>query len=417
MHQTTEPAAPDSATLPVATLHRWRGALFAAFFVTGLSMATWVTRTPDIRDVTGASTAQMGLIIAGLSVGSMVGISVGGALVARRGGRFVVRWGMTAIVAGVATVALATAAHSGVLVAVGLALFGYGMGSGEIGQNVEGVALEQQMRRTVVPSLHGCYSLGIFVGGLTGLAANAVALPVTVHLLVAAAVTAAASVWLVVNLPAATGRESARETGPSAEAVDRPGSVWREPRTVAIAVVILGMALAEGSANDWLPLIMVDGFALTATVGALIYAGFGGAMAVGRFAGGALLDRFGRTRVLLTSAALAATGIAAVAFAPNAALGGAGVVLWGLGASLGFPVALSAAGDDPVGSARRVSAVATAGYAAFLVGPPVLGLLGEHWGLRGAIVVVLVMVGIAAVFIPRIRPLTPAAPSAPVSAA
>jgi len=63
-----------------------------------------------------------------------------------------------------------------------------------------------------------------------------------------------------------------------------------------------------------------------------------------------------------------------------------------LGASLGFPVALSAAGDDPAHAAKRASAVATAGYAAFLVGPPILGLLGEQVGLRGAILVVMVAV-------------------------
>lgn len=388
---------------PRLTPVRRRTALFAAFFVTGLSMATWVTRTPDIRDATGATTGQMGLIIAGLSAGSMVGIALGGPLVARRGARFVVLTGMVGIVAGSAGVAIGAALGSGVIVALGLAAFGYGMGSGEIGQNVEGVDVEQAMGRSVVPSLHGCYSLGIFVGALLGLGANALGVAVLIHLLAVAALTAAAAIWLLANLEPDTGKESHDSTAELTTRL-RSTSVWREPRTIAIAIVILGMALAEGSANDWLPLIVVDGFALSATVGALLYAGFGGAMAIGRFSGGYLLDRFGRTPVLLSSAVLAAVGIAVVSFAPHAAIGAAGVVLWGLGASLGFPVALSAAGDDPVNSARRVSAVATAGYAAFLVGPPMLGFVGEHWGLRGAILIVLAFVVLAAFFIPKIAP-------------
>jgi MFS family permease len=85
---------------------RRRTALFIAFFVTGLSMASWVSRTPAIRDAIDASTAEMGLIIAGLSAGSMIGIAAAGALVAQRGARFVVLWGMVAIVAGVGTVAV-----------------------------------------------------------------------------------------------------------------------------------------------------------------------------------------------------------------------------------------------------------------------------------------------------------------------
>lgn len=84
-----------------------------------------------------------------------------------------------------------------------------------------------------------------------------------------------------------------------------------------------------------------------------------------------------------------------VALVDEPALVVAGVALWGLGASLGFPVAISIAGDDPDRPAQRVGAVATAGYLAFLVGPPSLGILGEHYGLRTAIlaVVVLLVVG------------------------
>jgi len=69
-----------------------------------------------------------------------------------------------------------------------------------------------------------------------------------------------------------------------------------------------------------------------------------------------------------------------------------GVVLWGLGAALGFPVGMSAAADDPAKAAARVSAVATIGYLAFLVGPPLIGLLANAFGILPALLVVLVLV-------------------------
>lgn len=392
---------------PAPTPGRRQAALFVSFFLTGVSMATWVSRTPAIRDATGSTTAEMGLIIAGLSAGSMVGIAVAGTLVARRGARFVVLWGMVAIVTGVAVVALGTAAGQGWLVAAGLASFGYGMGSGEIGQNVEGVDVERALRRTVVPSLHGSYSLGVCVGGLVGLGMNAVRVPVPAHLLAVAALTAVASAALVANLAPAVGREGAavgqrrRNLG---ETVGGFLAVWRERRTLAIGVIVLGMALAEGSANDWLPLIMVDGFDLSAATASLIYAFFGLSMAIGRFGGGYFLDRFGRAPVMVVSALLAIVGIGLVSFAPSAWPAAVGVLLWGIGASLGFPVALSAAGDDPLNAARRVSAVATAGYTAFLVGPPLLGFVGEHLTLRLAILLVMVLVAVSACFARAVTP-------------
>src|SRR5699024_10140894 len=78
----------------------------------------------------------------------------------------------------------------------------------------------------------------------------------------------------------------------------------------------------------------------------------------------------------------------------------AAVVLWGLGASLGFPLALSAAGDSGPNPAARVALASVIGYLAFLVGPPTLGFLGEEIGLRGALVVPLAVALLAALLSP-----------------
>jgi predicted MFS family arabinose efflux permease len=389
-------------------------------------MATWVSRTPAIRDAIGASTGEMGLVIAALSVGSVIGIAAGGRFVTRHGARFVVAWAMASIVLGLLGVALGVVVRQGAVVAAGLAGFGYGMGSGEIGLNVEGIELEIAVGRSVVPSLHGCYSLGIFAGGLAGLAANRVHLPVLAHLVAVAVLTAAGSGWLVSRLPpltgaspagtgtntgtnANTGSGSGSGTG-TASATDAGGRAWLDRRLLMLGAIILGMALAEGSANDWLPLIVVDGYGRSAALGSIIYAFFGLSMAIGRLSGGAVIDRFGRAPVMRLSAVTAAAGIALVSLAPNLWLAAGGTLLWGLGASLGFPVALSAAGDDPVHAAKRAAAVATAGYAAFLAGPPILGFLAEEVGLRTAILVVLVAVLATTLFSRAVRTVPPSRP-------
>ena len=203
------------------------------------------------------------------------------------------------------------------------------MGSGEIGQNVEGVDVEQALGKTVVPSLHGSYSLGIAVGGLGGLAATTGDISVVAHLAAVAVVTAAASSWLVANLDPAVGQEpgSSYARASVRGSVTAFLSVWTERRTLAIGVIVLGMALAEGSANDWLPLIMVDGFSLSAATASLVYAFFGLSMAIGRFSGGYFLDRFGRAPVMVASAVLAVLGIATVSFAPTATLAAAAPLL------------------------------------------------------------------------------------------
>ncbi|CSF73475.1 major facilitator family transporter [Shigella sonnei] len=94
---------------------------------------------------------------------------------------------------------------------------------------------------------------------------------------------------------------------------------------------------------------------------------------------------------------MGALGIGLIIFVDSAWVAGVSVVLWGLGASLGFPLTISAASDTGPDAPTRVSVVATTGYLAFLVGPPLLGYLGEHYGLRSAMLVVLALVILAAI--------------------
>lgn len=412
-------------------LARWRLSLFTLSFVVGIGMASWVTRTPAVRDGLGASTATMGLVLFGLSVGSMAGVLAGGPLVRRAGTRRVIVAGAGFLAAGVAVVALGAAAGSAPTVFAGLALFGMGSGSGEIALNIDGAELERRLRRPVLPAQHGSFSLGTLVGALVGIVLTAASVPVPWHLLGCAAVMVALAGWAVRGLPEASlGRravagdpvvgvavvdatvDAAVGDQPPGAARDRatpggatPGAVpvpvpdgrpvWRDPALVLLGVALLALAFAEGSANDWLPLLTVDGLGLSEAGGSMVFAAFAAVMTIGRFSGQVLVARMGSPRVLVASVVTSAVGVLLVSYAPHPAVLVGGVALWGLGASLGFPVAISVAGEDPDRPHERVSAVATAGYLAFLVGPPVLGLLGEQHGLRTAILLVVALLALA----------------------
>ncbi len=389
---------------------------------TGVSMASWVARTPAVRDALEVSTGSMGLVLFGLSIGSMAGVLASGGLVRGHGGRRVIALGAGLLVAGLLVIAGGATLEVSAGVFGGLALFGAGMGLAEVAFNIEGAAVERALGRPVLPVLHGCFSLGTVIGALVGMGLTAVRFPVGWHLAAVAVAVAAAAVWTVRAVPAGTGREE-----PEAGDDGRTGgwraqvAVWRDRRLVLIGLIVLAMAFAEGSANDWLPLLMVDGHGTSATAGSLTFMLFAVAMTTGRFTGGPLLVRYGPTAVVRASALVAAVGVALVVFSDNALLAGAAVVLWGLGASLGFPVTISAAGEGARNASARVAAVSTAGYAAFLVGPPSLGFLADHVGLRNAMVVVLVLLGGAALITRALR--TPSSgageerPGAPVPGA
>lgn len=387
--------------MPV-TLARRRWALYALFLLPGLCVPSWVTRTPAVRDLLDASTAQMGLVLFGLSVGSMVGILSSGPLVMRWGTRPVVATGSGLIVLAMPVIAIGAAAGLPVLTAVGLALFGAGMGGGEVAMNIEGADVERLGGRPFLPALHGCFSLGTVIGAALGILANAASFPVVAHLVLAGALGAGLLLWAMRAIAPGVGRVAPQERGASAPA--RGPAPWRDSRLLLIGGIVLAMALAEGTATDWLPLVMVDGHGFDATLGSSMFALFAVSMTVGRFGGGPIVARVGRAPVLGVSALSAATGLALISFVDSQAVALVAVVLWGLGASLGFPLALSAAGDSGANPAARVALASTIGYLAFLVGPPTLGLLGEEIGLRGALVVPLAVALVAVLLAPATAP-------------
>lgn len=364
-----------------------RAALFALFVVVGVATASWVTRTPALRDALQASTEQMGLILFGFSLGSMAGILSANWLVERWHSRAAIVAGMAVNLSGLALLAVGGGMASVAVVVLGFMLFGVGMGWADIAVNVEGGAIEKLQQRPLMTTLHGCFSLGAMLGAMLGTLMAWLQVPVMHHLLGVALVGAVLTVPVVRRVDNLSARNS------TDDATGHGGFVlnaFKEPRVLLIGLFALGLALTEGAAHDWLPLLMVDGYQFSNAQGTLIYMLFTLGVTVVRLSGQWLLQRFSRLMLMRASAVLAGLGLLVVIFAPHPALGAAAVVLWGLGSALAFPLALSAAAEGDGHSAQRVGAVASLGYVAILVGPPALGFVGEIWGLRLAMLPVLV---------------------------
>jgi fucose permease len=361
-----------------------RNAVAAVFVLNGLAFASLFSRVPDLRSGLDLDNGSLGLLLLTGSLGSVLAMPSAGALIRRTSAATVVRSGAGLVAVGLLVVATGVDAGAPVWVAAaGLFLYGIGTGTWDVAMNVEGAAVERELGRAIMPRFHAGWSLGSVVGAGLGVLVTAVGVPMTGHLALAAGVAPLALVATRAFLPA----EPDVHPGPSVRA-------WREPRTLAIGLMVLAFALTEGAANDWLALAVIDGYDAPRWVGVGAFALFVVAMTTGRLLGTVVLDRYGRVRVLRATAILAIAGLGLLLLGPHPVLVGLGVVAWGLGASLGFPVGMSAGADDPAHAAARVSVISTIGYSAFLAGPPLLGFVGDRVGTLPSLWVV------AAVLVP-----------------
>lgn len=357
-----------------------RNAVGLVFALNGLLFATLFSRVPDVREQLDLSNTGLGLLLLGISAGSMLALPLSGRVIERfapaatvRGGAVLTVGGLLLATVGASVLGLAP------LAAAGLFVYGLGVSIWDVAMNVEGAEVERRLGRTIMPRFHAGWSLGSIAGSGLGIPMAALHVPMIWHVL-AVAVPVFATVWWAVStfLP----------VQPHEKPAQRPRSAWTEPRTLAIGVMVLAFAVVEGSANDWLALALIDGYSAPQWVGVTGFSVFVVAMTIGRLVGPVVLDRLGRVATLLACSGMALAGVLLTVLGGGLAPAFVGIVIWGIGASLGFPVGMSAAADDPARSAARVSVVATIGYAAFLGGPPLLGLLGDAIGTLDALLVV-----------------------------
>lgn len=378
-----------------ANLKAWHLSIVVYFAVFGMGWASLMVRLPEVRSLVNVTTAELGIILFVGSIGSIISVT--------QAGRFIARFGTkAAIITGVTIVTIGMLAQTFFIVnhmPAGYALFaliaGLGMGIGDVGINVDGAAIETASGKTALPKMHAAFSIGTFAGAGIGTLATQFEVSIFTQMLVFATINFAVPLVTAKYLPHGNGIEAKQTT---AQKTKEPRvAVWRSRTVIYLALGILGVTVAEGASNDWLAIALVDDFDVSPTTAGLGFATLLAAMTTIRFFGGKIADRFGKARTLQVLAFTGVVGLLLIIVSHNIYLAFVGAVLWGCGVALGFPLFLSAAGEGE-NPARRVAFVASAGYLAFLVGPPLLGFLGQVWGVTNMFYVIAIFLVLTIVF-------------------
>jgi MFS family permease len=404
-------------------LSRIRVALCAVFAAHGFIFASWAVRVPAVKEQAGASPAALGLALLGLSAGAVATMLAAGALCRRFGSP---QMTAASCVLLSATVTLPALARSAVALGLLLAVFGAAYGCLNVAMNSVAVDVVTALRRPVMPGFHAAWSFGGLAGAaLGGLLAPHLS-PEPHLLLIALAgllVSVAAGHTLLTRAsflhdavppgasaagtaPAGTGRAGPIRAGTNPAGTARanagpagvPFPAWRRAlqtgRTVGLfGLIALCAAYDEGAIGDWGALHLRQDLGARAGLAAAGYAAFALAEACGRLYGTALLERFGRTPVLVAGGLTACAGMLLASLAPDIWLALAGFAATGLGLANLFPATIARAGL--LAGASGVALTSMLGYTGFLLGPPAIGFLASAASLRAGLTT-LAFLGLAA---------------------
>jgi MFS family permease len=367
----------------VSALVRARAAVVAIFAANGAMFGNWAVRIPDVKADLDLSEAALGAALLVPAIGSLISMPLAGALSARFGSRPAT--GVAALAFFAVPVLLGVAPSLPWLVPA-LLLFGLAIGSLDVTMNAQAVTVERAGSRPVMSSFHAAFSGGALLGSLTG------------------ALAAAGDVSLALHL-GGTGLVLCALTGPlfpamlREEPVDGPRGplfAWPRGRLLPLALIALAVLLAEGAVGDWSAVYLRQELGAGVGTAGLAFTAFSLTMVAGRLAGDHLVVRWGRVRAVRLSALIALAGGLVVVLVPSIVAAVLGFAAMGIGLACVVPlVFVAAAGDDP-DPGPALAAVSTPGYVGFLLGPPVIGGLGELVGLGPALALLpLLMAGVA----------------------
>jgi MFS family permease len=407
------PVTDSMVTTERPQLTRWRWTVTAAFGLGGITVSAWGPRLPAIKADLGIGTATIGLLLAGVTVGAIAGLLASTPVLHRLGSRRAIAGALLLIAAAMTVMGLALILGSVPLVAVAFVVVGLGIGVLDVMINVEGSAVEQTAGRTLMPMMHAAWSIGVAAGAGIGAACAALGISPAAQLIAEAVLIAVAAVGIAPGIPGGSRAPAEQPHQDRAAKLRQWLRGWLDWRLLLIGVVMLGVELGEGSAGNWLTLAVRNGHGQTAAVAALFAAAFAASEALTRLFGGPIVDRLGRVSTIRVTTALGILGVVLFIQAGNRWIVLAGVVLWAVGVSMGFPLGMSAAAESGPDPAARVSVVASIGYFANLAGPPAIGLIAQSAGLLHTLwlIVILFIAAFAAAGSFRPRPAAAAQPT------
>lgn len=352
-------------------LQKRRLALGSLFFLAGLCFASWASRIPDIQLKFQLSEAQLGTLLLGLPIGSLIALPAAGFLVHRFGSRIVILMSGVGYLVFLPLIGFSPSVWMLVPVVMIYGMIGNMM---NISLNTQALGLEDEYGKSILASFHGLWSLAGFTGaGIGALMIYLNVLPGFHYLFI--------SVIVVIVLLLAQGfiRSDLQNGGGGG------GLVLKKPDGLLLRVggiAFLGM-MAEGCMFDWSGVYFKKVVQIEEGLVALGYVSFMGAMASGRFITDRIINKIGRLPLIRISGGLIFSGLIVSVLFPIPVVATIGFLLVGFGVAAIVPIAYSTAGRSKLYSPGvALAMVSTISFFGFLIGPPVIGYIAELSSLK-----------------------------------
>lgn len=342
-----------------------RQATLLSFLLCGIAVSTWAPMVPIAKQRTGLNEAGLGLVLLSMGGGAILAMPFIGPIIQKTGSRIII---LVSSIVTAAILPLLTLVDTPLLLGIGLFIFGAAIGSLDVAMNAQAVVVQERMKKPVMSSFHGMFS----VGGLSGAMIFGLLVLLDLSPLMSATLIAAALILVSVLFYKHFLDHSNNE--------EKEAFAFRLPKgpVIMLGVFCFIVFLAEGAMLDWSALFLREDRNFSLSMSGVGYAVFSVSMAAMRFTGDRLVHRYGTNKIIFWGAIAAAAGLLIAVMLPFQAAALGGFFLIGIGAANIVPVLFSAAGKaDRQAPELALAAVTTMGYAGQLAGPALIGFVAH----------------------------------------
>jgi MFS family permease len=379
-------------------MHKARFGIGLLFLLCGLNFATWATRIPDFKQLLNLSDAELGTVLMGLPIGSLVSLPLAGWLISKYNSRIIC---LMAVCMYIVVIPIIGFSGSAINLFGALFLFGISGDILNIAMNTQVVSLEKKISKNIMSSFHAIFSIGLMLGALLGSLTISMNLGFKAHFAgIALLNLAVIPTFYYYLLPDERFDPTVNE--------EKKSSIFNlDSYLITLAVIAFCGMLCEGAMADWITLYFKENVKNNQYPNTIGFTSFAGSMVIGRLLGDILSNKFSVKHILITNCLLISTGILITLYYPIEHIKIVGCFVTGIGISTIVPLIYSRAGTQTkIQPSIAIAGVSTIAYIGFLLGPVIIGYIAELFSLQIALLLLIILglVGslIAKFFLPNL---------------
>ena len=342
------------------------------FFIQPVVLEVWLALIPKVQSGLNLDTSQLALGLMGTPAGMLMTLPFAGKMANTFGIRKILYIGFPVYFFSITLIGQAGGLYSLFLV---LFLVGVCGSLLTLALNVHTSRVEKHTRRVIMNRCHGFWSLGIMAGSFLGSVLESES-TVWLILIICASTSFPLALLLCLGLPS---YENVNSAGMS------PGLVITQFPAILIGICFFtfGISMTEGAMANWASVYVKEMLGSEAQGTGYGFGLFAAFVAFGRFFGDSLKIKLGTIKVARIFVTISILGLICLVIANDLWLALAGFALIGLGVSVGFPLAVTAAASiDDKREASYVAFLSLIALIGFLIGPPIIGFLANTTSIK-----------------------------------